>query len=66
MIHNKHTKATLFPNTTQADSFDEGIDIGAVKEFNDAYDKWAKKNGIQSGAWRKNKGRFNCKTIKEE
>jgi hypothetical protein len=61
MIHNNNE------HTKQADSFDEvySIDIGAVKEFNDAYDKWAKKNGIQSG-WQKNKGRFNCKTIKEE
>ena len=62
MIHNKK----YHEHTKQADSFDESIDIGAAKEFNDAYDKWAKKNGIQSGAWQKNKGRFNCKTIKEE
>jgi hypothetical protein len=60
MIHNNNE------HTKQADSFDEvyGIDIGGIKEFNTAYEKWAKKNNIQSG-WRKNKGQFNCKTIKE-
>ena len=53
-------------HTRQADSFDDvySIDLGAIKEFNTAYEKWAKKNNIQSG-WQKNKGQFKKKTIKE-
>lgn len=54
-------------HTRQADSFDDvySIDLGAIKEFNTAYEKWAKKNNVQTGGWRKNHGQFNCKTVKE-
>ena len=43
MIHNNNE------HTKQADSFDEvyGIDIGGIKEFNTAYEKWAKAKGAK-------------------
>lgn len=42
------------PNTQQADSFDDmyNVAVGMKKEFDNAYEKWAKKKGIQVG-WKK-------------
>ena len=41
-------------HTQQADSFDESYNdaVGMKKEFDKAYEKWAKKRGIQVG-WKK-------------
>ena len=41
-------------HTQQADSFDEAynVAVGMKKEFDNAYEKWAKKKGIQVG-WKK-------------
>jgi len=42
------------PDTEQADSFDDmyNVAVGMKKEFDNAYEKWAKKKGIQVG-WKK-------------
>ena len=42
------------PDTEQADSFDGMYNVaaGMKKEFDNAYEKWAKKRGIQVG-WKK-------------
>ena len=42
------------PDTEQADSFDDmyNVAVGMKKEFDNAYEKWAKKRGIQVG-WKK-------------
>ena len=37
--------------STDYDSLPQTMEVGDQKEFNDAYAKWAKKNGIRSGGW---------------
>lgn len=36
---------------TDYDSLPQTMEVGDQKEFNDAYAKWAEKNGIRSGGW---------------
>ena len=49
-------------HTQQADSFDEAynVAVGMKKEFDNAYEKWAKKRGIQVG-WKKRKLQYGNK-----
>tara|TARA_Y100000310_G_scaffold298420_1_gene332364 strand:+ start:898 stop:1077 length:180 start_codon:yes stop_codon:yes gene_type:complete len=50
-------------HTRQANSFDESynIAVGMKKEFDKAYEKWAKKRGIQAG-WKKQALQYGNKT----
>lgn len=50
----KHSAST--GTATDHDSLPQTMEVGDQKEFNDAYAKWAKKNGIRSGGWGANKG----------
>ncbi len=50
-------------DTQQADSFDESynVAVGMKKEFDKAYEKWAKKRGIQVG-WKRQALQYGKKT----
>ena len=46
---------------TDTDALPATLEVGDQKIFNDAYAKWAKKNGIRTG-WGSRKGEvFDCK-----
>ena len=50
-------------DTQQADSFDESynVAVGMKKEFDKAYEKWAKKRGIKVG-WKRQALQYGKKT----